>query len=49
MIQYCLSLYAGDVAKCWMVGDRPEYEKAAETAGINSIAADVWRAKFTVT
>jgi D-glycero-D-manno-heptose 1,7-bisphosphate phosphatase len=48
MIQYCLSLYAGDASKCWMVGDRPEDEKAAETAGINFIAADVWRAKFTV-
>jgi D-glycero-D-manno-heptose 1,7-bisphosphate phosphatase len=48
MIEYCLSLYGGDVGKCWMVGDRPEDEKAAETAGINFIAADVWRAKFTV-
>jgi D-glycero-D-manno-heptose 1,7-bisphosphate phosphatase len=48
MIQYCLSLYAADVTKCWMIGDRPEYEKAAQTAGINFIAADVWRDKFTI-
>ncbi len=48
MIEYCLSLYAGDVTKCWMVGDRPEDEKAAETAGINFIAPDVWRDKFTI-
>ena len=48
MIQYCLSLYGGDVGKCWMVGDRPEDEKAAVAAGINFIAADVWRAKFTI-
>lgn len=47
MIQYCLSLYAGDAGKCWMVGDRPEDEKAAQAAGINFTAADVWRAKFT--
>lgn len=48
MIQYCLSLYAGNANKCWMVGDRPEDKKAAETAGINFIATDVWRAKFTI-
>jgi FMN phosphatase YigB (HAD superfamily) len=48
MIQYCLSLYASDAGKCWMVGDRPEYEKAAVAAGINFIAADVWRDKFTI-
>jgi D-glycero-D-manno-heptose 1,7-bisphosphate phosphatase len=47
-IEYCLSLYGGDVGKCWMVGDRPEYEKAAETAGINFIAANIWPAQFTV-
>jgi D-glycero-D-manno-heptose 1,7-bisphosphate phosphatase len=48
MIEYCLSLYGGDVSKCCMVGDRPEDEKAAVAAGINFIAADVWRDKFTV-
>jgi len=48
MIQYCLSLYAGDADRCWMVGERPEYEKAAVAAGINFIAADVWRDKFTI-
>lgn len=47
MIEYCLSLYGGDVGKCWMVGDRPEDEKAAEAMGMNFIAADVWRDKFT--
>ena len=48
MIEYCLSLYGGDVGKCWMVGDRREDEKAAVAAGINFIAADVWRDKFTI-
>ena len=48
MIQYCLSLYGSDAGKSWMVGDRPGDEKAAETAGINFIAADVWRDKFTI-
>ena len=48
MIEYCLSLYGSDADQCLMVGDRPEDEKAAETAGINFIAADVWRAKFTI-
>ncbi|MEG4201735.1 HAD-IIIA family hydrolase [Microcoleus sp. Pol12A5] len=47
MIEYCLFLYGSDVGKCWMVGDRPEDEKAAEAMGINFIAADVWRGKFT--
>ena len=49
MIQYCLSLYASDTGKCSMVGERREYEKAAVAAGINFIAADVWRDKFTIT
>jgi phosphoglycolate phosphatase-like HAD superfamily hydrolase len=31
-----------------MVGDRPEDEKAAVAAGINFIAADVWRDKFAI-
>jgi len=48
MIEYCLSLYGSDADQCLIVGDRPEDEKAAETAGINFIAADVWRAKFTI-
>jgi D-glycero-D-manno-heptose 1,7-bisphosphate phosphatase len=48
MIEYCLSLYGGDAGKCWMVGDRPEDEKAAVAAGINFIAADVWRHKFAI-
>jgi len=48
MIEYCLSLYGGDAGKCLMVGDRPEDEKAAVAAGINFIAADVWRHKFTI-
>jgi phosphoglycolate phosphatase-like HAD superfamily hydrolase len=48
MIQYCLSLYAGDADQCWMVGERREDEKAAVAAGINFIAADVWRDKFTI-
>jgi D-glycero-D-manno-heptose 1,7-bisphosphate phosphatase len=48
MIQYCLSLYAGDADQSWRVGDRPEDEKAAVAAGINFIAADVWRDKFTI-
>lgn len=47
MIEYCLSFYGSDVGNCWMVGDRPEYEQAAEARGINFIAADVWREKFT--
>jgi D-glycero-D-manno-heptose 1,7-bisphosphate phosphatase len=48
MIEYCIALYEGDVGKCWMVGDRPEAEQAAEARGINFTAADVWRDKFTV-
>jgi D-glycero-D-manno-heptose 1,7-bisphosphate phosphatase len=48
MIEYCLALYEADVGQCWMVGDRPEDEQAAEARGINFIAADVWRDKFTV-
>jgi D-glycero-D-manno-heptose 1,7-bisphosphate phosphatase len=48
MIQCCLSLDVSDVAKCWMVGDRPEEEKPAVAAGINFIAADVWRDKFAI-
>ncbi len=48
MIQYCLYLYAGDADQGWMVGDRLEDEKVAETAGINFIAADVWPEKFTI-
>ena len=48
MIECCLSLYGGDVGKCWMVGDRPENEKAAAVAGINFIAADAWRHKFAI-
>lgn len=48
MLQYCLSLYGGDVGKCWMVGDRPEDEKVAVAAGVNFIAADLWRDKFTI-
>lgn len=48
MIEYCLALYEGDAGECWMVGDRPEDEQAAEAKGINFTAADVWRDKFTV-
>jgi len=48
MIHCCLSLYASETGKCWMVGDRPEDEKAAVAAGINFITADVWRDKFTI-
>ena len=48
MIECCLSLYGGDVGNSWMVGDRREDEKAAVAAGINFIAADVWRYKFTI-
>jgi D-glycero-D-manno-heptose 1,7-bisphosphate phosphatase len=48
MIQYCLSLYAGDADRCWIVGDRLEDQKVAKTAGINFIAADVWHDNFII-
>jgi len=48
MIQYCLSLYAGDAHQCWIVGDRLEDQKVAKTAGINFIAADVWHDNFII-
>lgn len=32
--------------ECWMVGDRPEDEQAADSAGINFMWADIWRERF---
>ena len=33
MIEYCLTLYGGDVGKCWMVGDRREDERRRSLLG----------------
>jgi D-glycero-D-manno-heptose 1,7-bisphosphate phosphatase len=32
---------------CWMIGDRPEDEEAADSAGVSFMAADIFRDRFT--
>ncbi|MDZ8138999.1 MAG: HAD-IIIA family hydrolase [Nostoc sp. DedQUE04] len=36
-----------DLTKSWMIGDRDEDEKAAITAGVNFMWADIWHTRFT--
>jgi len=44
MLLLAKHIHAAD--ECWMVGDRPEDEGAAEAAGVNYMAADIWRDRF---
>jgi D-glycero-D-manno-heptose 1,7-bisphosphate phosphatase len=46
MLQLALAIYQANPSNCWMIGDRPEDEKAADAAGVNFMAADVWRERF---
>ena len=46
MLEACLLAHNVNPCESWMVGDRLEDEKAAEAAGINFMAADIWRERF---
>lgn len=47
MLVYALWQFPGvKTSDCWMVGDRPEDEQAAAAAGINFLAADIWRERW---
>jgi D-glycero-D-manno-heptose 1,7-bisphosphate phosphatase len=43
MLRLAIALRAGDVDKCLMVGDRPEDQAAAQSAGVAFLDAEVWR------
>ncbi len=38
--------FEGDKDESWMVGDRPEDEQAATTAGVGFMWADIWQNRF---
>lgn len=46
MLLHALAAHDGDRTKSWYIGDRPEDEAAATNAGINFMAADLWRDRF---
>lgn len=47
MVQYAWHYTEiGQVEDCWLIGDRPEDEQAADNAGINFCPADMWRDAF---
>lgn len=47
MILHAIAVNDGEKEKSWYIGDRPEDEAAATNAGINFMAADIWRDRFT--
>lgn len=47
MLLHAIAAHDGDKSKCWYIGDRAEDEEAATNAGINFMAADLWRERFT--
>lgn len=46
MLRLAIAYSGGNPNECWTIGDRPEDEKAAEAAGVNFMAADIWRERF---
>ncbi|MCT7968980.1 HAD hydrolase-like protein [Laspinema sp. D1] len=46
MLNYLMKLYQSTPSKTWFIGDRPEDEQAAESAGTQFIAADIVRARY---
>jgi D-glycero-D-manno-heptose 1,7-bisphosphate phosphatase len=46
MIQHVLISNEADRLMCWMIGDRPEDERAAKSAEVNFMWADIWRERW---
>lgn len=44
MLTLAINIHGAD--ECWYIGDRPEDEQAAASAGVNFLPADIWRSRF---